>query len=151
MHIKSILLKKILLFLLVNILGNIAYAQNGTYNCTTQGYYTQDKSESKSYHHKQIIIIDINNLNGGDVTINIPSEDHTIKYSIAKIGEVLTDIKERTITRTYEVYLVMMGEKINKTLLAIVENMDNKNIGMWIYNEKYKTYNTYSNLKKITN
>ncbi|WP_443937920.1 hypothetical protein [Pedobacter sp. MW01-1-1] len=151
MRIKLSFYISTLLFLIINFICTISYSQNGTYRCASQGYSTSDNAVNKLYSAKQLIIIDINNLNGGEVTINTPADEYIIKYSIAKTREVLTDTKERTITRTYDVYLVMMGEKINKALLAIVENMDTENISMWIYNEKYKAYNTYLNLKRITN
>lgn len=140
--------KLITLIISLCVSSVICSAQNGTYTCNSQGFSLD--SENKSYSYKMIITIDINDALGGSISINNISEDFNFRYDI--LAKDLSDVdkNKRTITKTYKAIMNMNSIQVgNVELIGIIENMDNENVGLWVYHEKNKSYNHYINLKKI--
>lgn len=131
--------------------ATLVYSQNGTYKCSSQGYSTVDKSQNKVYSDNQIITININDVFGGDITINNLSQDFILKYNIeSNSKKTFTDKTERTITHTYLGKLVLSNVEMDeKLVIAVVESMDTSRVNIWISNEKYKSTNHHYNLTKL--
>lgn len=140
-----------LLMICVCIVVNYtAFAQNGTYMCSSQGYTKVDNSVNKLYANKLIITIDIHPVLGGTISINDLTEDFNFRYDILSKDQTVANKSDRTITTTYKAKMNQLNIQVGDDLLiGIIESMDNVNLGFWVYHEKFKAHNQYLNLTKI--
>ena len=143
-------MKTLLFTILFTNIVFFAVAQNGIYNCLTHVYRKADNTERKFYSQKLLITIDINEPLGGSMCFYYPSDTSSIRWVILSKGETVIDNNKREITKTYEAQLTSFNIPIgSEVLIAIIENMDNKKVTCWIYNDKYKSYNEYFDLYKV--
>jgi hypothetical protein len=127
-----------------------AFAQNGTYMCSSQGYTKVDNSVNKLYADKMIITIDISPVLGGTISISNLTQDFNFRYDILSKDQTVANKTDRTITTTYKAKMNQLNLQVGDDLLiGIIESMDNVKLGFWVYQEKFKAHNQYLNLTKI--